>query len=266
VPIAVSCKCGKNFRAPDGMAGKSAKCPSCGGIILIGQAVQANNDFLPPARPSQPRDVPLSTKTSVPVVVSQPAIPNPVAVSVPAESYHPAPAAPPHSIQVSVSQPPAPPPFYPAIQPAMPIAHQPATKSCDFCGESILATARKCKHCGETLDPAMRAAGEAMRMAEMAMTQQAAPVYQPSPDIYVTNHMHNSQHVSLAVAGRVKDSLFCGLLSFIVPGLGQLMRGRIFGAIGWFGFAVIIDIVTLPTVIIPVIYHMAAASSAYRGR
>jgi hypothetical protein len=36
-------------------------------------------------------------------------------------------------------------------------------KTCDYCGESILAAARKCKHCGEMLDsfPAVRAAEEA---------------------------------------------------------------------------------------------------------
>jgi hypothetical protein len=41
-------------------------------------------------------------------------------------------------------------------------------KACDFCGESILVIARKCKHCGETLDPSLRAAEEAQRSAEQA--------------------------------------------------------------------------------------------------
>lgn len=39
-------------------------------------------------------------------------------------------------------------------------------KSCPFCGEPVLAAAKKCKHCGETIDVALRAAEEARRTAE----------------------------------------------------------------------------------------------------
>jgi hypothetical protein len=39
-------------------------------------------------------------------------------------------------------------------------------KDCPFCGEEVLATAKKCKHCGETLDVALRSAEEARRVAE----------------------------------------------------------------------------------------------------
>jgi hypothetical protein len=42
---------------------------------------------------------------------------------------------------------------------------QQQTQQCPFCGELILAVAKKCKHCGETLDVALRAAQEAQRMA-----------------------------------------------------------------------------------------------------
>ena len=38
-------------------------------------------------------------------------------------------------------------------------------KECDFCGEEILAKAKKCKHCGETLDPVLRSVEEAGRRA-----------------------------------------------------------------------------------------------------
>jgi uncharacterized protein (UPF0212 family) len=34
----------------------------------------------------------------------------------------------------------------------------PAMKECDYCGEQILATAKKCRHCGEILDVALRVA------------------------------------------------------------------------------------------------------------
>ena len=39
------------------------------------------------------------------------------------------------------------------------------TKECGFCGESIKLIAKKCKHCGETLDATLRVAEEAQRAA-----------------------------------------------------------------------------------------------------
>jgi hypothetical protein len=38
-----------------------------------------------------------------------------------------------------------------------------ATKRCDFCGEQVLAIAKKCKHCGELLDVVLRMATESNR-------------------------------------------------------------------------------------------------------
>lgn len=37
------------------------------------------------------------------------------------------------------------------------------SKECPFCGEVVLARAKKCKHCGEMLDLVLRAADEARR-------------------------------------------------------------------------------------------------------
>lgn len=51
-------------------------------------------------------------------------------------------------------------------------APSPEMVDCQFCAEKIMAAAKKCRHCGETLDPAMRRADEALRAAK---TQ--APVY-----------------------------------------------------------------------------------------
>ena len=40
--------------------------------------------------------------------------------------------------------------------PPSPKPEAPDTQPCPFCGESILRIARKCKHCGEFLDPTLR--------------------------------------------------------------------------------------------------------------
>src|SRR5438093_1118559 len=50
------------------------------------------------------------------------------------------------------------------IPPAFPIVA--AIHTCPFCAEQISPAAKKCKHCGETLDVAMRAAEEAKRMSQ----------------------------------------------------------------------------------------------------
>ena len=56
-----------------------------------------------------------------------------------------------------------PPPLPP--QPAMqqPVPAPAATQKCPYCAEMVSAEAKKCKHCGETLDVALRAAEEVKR-------------------------------------------------------------------------------------------------------
>src|SRR5262245_17026077 len=43
-----------------------------------------------------------------------------------------------------------------AVAAAPPPSPGPATKACPYCGETILAVARLCKHCGQALDPDLR--------------------------------------------------------------------------------------------------------------
>jgi len=43
-----------------------------------------------------------------------------------------------------------------------------STRECPFCAEPIKAHAKRCRHCGETLDPALRAAEEAKTLAKVS--------------------------------------------------------------------------------------------------
>jgi TM2 domain-containing membrane protein YozV len=108
------------------------------------------------------------------------------------------------------------------------------TKRCPYCAEIINKEAIKCKHCSEILDPQIRAARTAQNQA----------VIIPQPKI---------RHWSPGIAA---------VLSFIIPGLGQLYKGRIGSGILWF----IIVCVGYAFLIIPgVILHLVCIISAASG-
>ena len=122
IPMIVSCpSCTSKLKVPEGMTGRSAKCPKCQTAFTI-QAMA---------------ETPIATA---------PAVPPPIAV-VPV---------------VPVQRPVARVAAVPTVVPAP----QPNTKACPFCGEQILAIAKKCKHCNEILDVTIRAAQEPRRVIE----------------------------------------------------------------------------------------------------
>lgn len=49
------------------------------------------------------------------------------------------------------------------------------TKTCPYCGEEILATAKKCKHCGEWLDKSAKPTGIVSATARQASTTTTSP-------------------------------------------------------------------------------------------
>mgnify|MGYP004685765733 CR=1 FL=1 len=48
---------------------------------------------------------------------------------------------------------------------------EPQMKPCPFCGEQIMETAKKCKHCGEFLDPVLRSSAEKSQQSEKIIVQ-----------------------------------------------------------------------------------------------
>jgi len=131
--------------------------------------------------------------------------------------------------------------------PIAPAPTQVGTKPCPFCAEPILVAAKKCKHCGEIVDVTMRPAGAA-----------PAPqvIHAPQPAINITNVNHN-----VVGGGRYKrwSRIVAFLLSFFIPGLGQLYQGRLIAAAIWF-FVVLVGYI--PFVIPGMILHLLCAVSA----
>lgn len=118
MPIIVKCpSCGKTLAAPDGGAGKRAKCPGCAQVMTIPAAVAAQ----PPA-----------------------AVPIPQAAS-----PHPAGAPPAVAESYSFGEPQA------AASPVAVAGEQ--RRPCPECGEMIVAGAAKCRFCGAIFDPKLRA-------------------------------------------------------------------------------------------------------------
>jgi hypothetical protein len=89
-------------------------------------------------------------------------------------------------ITVPGSKPAPPSPLVPQVRPVAPVVkqHEPAkplvpippqqpqvfdvqvVKACPFCGETVMESAKKCKHCGEILDVTLRASEEGRRAAD----------------------------------------------------------------------------------------------------
>ena len=103
-------------------------------------------------------------------------------------------------------------------------------KKCPYCAELVKQESLKCKHCGEILDSQLK--------KEKALEQKKA---QPKVPKW---------------SGGV-----AAILSFFIPGLGQMYKGNIVAGILWF-FTVILGyfLLVIPGIILHIICVFTAAS------
>ena len=117
MPIEVKCSnCGKGLKAPDSMAGKKAKCPGCGSIVVVSQPMEEILD----AEIIEPTPAPLTSNLGSLLddeLAYRVAEPDPV----------------------------------PADQ-----GRLEERRPCPACGEMIVSSAAKCRFCGEIFDSNLR--------------------------------------------------------------------------------------------------------------
>ena len=165
MPILVICqKCKSKLKAPDVMAGRMTKCPKCSMQILV-------------EKKENPENSPQQIKLNTPSLESR---------KIKKENFFEEIVNPELALQ--------------NIQPILItqvnlVNQKPAQyKDCGFCGEEVLMVAKKCKHCGETLDIALRIAEDARRVAE---NSNSSPAVSAVANTTVIIQNNNPQYIAI---------------------------------------------------------------------
>jgi TM2 domain-containing membrane protein YozV len=120
---------------------------------------------------------------------------------------------------------------------------------CPYCAEPIRAAAKKCKHCGEMLDPALRHAPQPVQVNVQNVNTMAPPQAHALV-------VHDSRYSSPGVAA---------LLSLLWPGAGQIYTGRVgMGLLWWFATVLGYLAFFIPGVAVHIASVFNAANTARR--
>ena len=105
-----------------------------------------------------------------------------------------------------------------------------STKPCPYCFETIKSEALKCKHCGEILDARLKKA----RALEQKQSQPQARKWSPG---------------------------VAALLSFLIPGAGQMYKGHVGAGLAWLFFVFVgYSLFIVPGLVLHLICILTAAT------
>jgi outer membrane murein-binding lipoprotein Lpp len=119
---------------------------------------------------------------------------------------------------------------------------QPSIKTCPYCMESIPTRALKCRYCGEIVDESLRR----QRAAELAP--------KPAPVIRDSRRGRPVETTPKSNPG------VAAALSFFIPGLGQIYRGRVLAGFIWFFATMLGYSCLLPGFVLHVLCVFSAAA------
>lgn len=126
-----------------------------------------------------------------------------------------------------------------------------ARMPCPMCGEEIAETAVKCRHCNEFLDGRSQPQQQAPQQVYVAPAPQA-----PEPSVNV------SVVQQVGMSHKRWSRLVAVILSFIIPGLGQLYKGQPINGLVWF----VLTVAGYMAFIIPgILLHVCCVLGAAMG-